>query len=315
MNVQRRKGFTLIEVLVVIAIISTLIALLLPAVQAAREAARRTQCANNLKQIGLGIANYETAVGCLPPGILHARNPNTGGWVPNTSLFTGILPQMEQGSLFAAFNFDLPVDMPQNITAFGTQVSSYTCPSNNPPTSGPGISYRANVGSNFWLYPSQPAGTVDPRGVFWYGSRVRMAEFRDGLCTTILVSEGVSADPKRSINVTVSNLNDFNNLEMLEQLPSVPTENIGRFYVGSYSRVFFNTMDTPNKTSYYNNSSAHAFSVAYEARSAAQSLHPGGVNVVFGDGSVKMIKDTVALKVWQALSTRKGGEVLSEDQF
>jgi len=310
-----RRGFTLIELLVVIAIIGTLVALLMPAIQAAREAARRSQCANNLKQIGLAIANYETSVGALPPGVLHSWNPLNTRWEPNTGLFTGILAQVEQGTLYSTFNFDLTASMAANLTAMNTQVSVYTCPSNNPPTAGPGISYRANVGPSFWLYPSQPSGTVDPKGVFWSGSRSRLPDFRDGLGTTAVVSEGVSADPKRSINVTVTDLNAFNSIDDLRQLPTVPTENIGRYYVGSYSRMFFNTMDTPNKTSYYNNSTAHPFSVAYEARSAAQSFHPGGVNVLLGDGSVHFIKDTVGLEVWQALSTRKGGEVLSADQF
>ena len=126
-----RGGFTLIELLVVIAIIAVLIALLLPAVQSAREAARRIQCTNNLKQLGLALHNYHDAVQVFPPGYVAARRffdaeTDTG---PGWSWASMILPQLDQGPLFSAINFSLPVQAPANATAARTNVAGFLCPS------------------------------------------------------------------------------------------------------------------------------------------------------------------------------------------
>ena len=134
-DMRRRRGFTLIELLVVIAIIGVLIALLLPAVQAAREAARRSQCVNNLKQMGLALENYHDALGCFPMSycakfpFVDGATDTANGWGWQTM----ILPQMEQGTLFSAVNFSLPVEGPQNTTVIQTRISSYLCPSDIPP--------------------------------------------------------------------------------------------------------------------------------------------------------------------------------------
>src|SRR6476620_10934355 len=112
---RRRGGFTLIELLVVIAIISVLIALLLPAVQAAREAARRISCVNNLKQIGLALANYESSQGVLPPSVVVARN-GTAFWSNGWSAQARILPHLEQGSAYNSINFTLSYSAPDNTT-------------------------------------------------------------------------------------------------------------------------------------------------------------------------------------------------------
>src|SRR5579871_3450213 len=128
----RRPGFTLIELLVVIAIIAVLIALLLPAVQAAREAARRSQCVNNLKQIGLACYNYESATGTYPLGNITwsaADNPNCTGTFYGHTAMSYILPYVENGSLYNIMNFVRPYNSTQQLTAYQTKISVYLCPS------------------------------------------------------------------------------------------------------------------------------------------------------------------------------------------
>ena len=124
--ILKRRGFTLIELLVVIAIIAVLIALLLPAVQAAREAARRSQCVNNLKQMGLAVHNYESTNGTLPPGVVYPSPVDNWGWGPSGLL--SLLPFLEQTALYNACNFNWSPDDPCNQTADSTQITTFLCP-------------------------------------------------------------------------------------------------------------------------------------------------------------------------------------------
>src|SRR5262249_32937868 len=131
---SRRGGFTLIELLVVIAIIAVLIALLLPAVQAAREAARRAQCTNNLKQLGLAMANYESANGSFPLGSFHGTGGGDPGWSPcngrhEFSFFIALLPFFEQAPLYNSWNANIHFSFSPNTTVWGTMVNSLVCPS------------------------------------------------------------------------------------------------------------------------------------------------------------------------------------------
>src|SRR4051812_17218959 len=203
---SRGRGFTLIELLVVIAVIAGLIALLLPAVQSAREAARRIQCTNNLKQLSLATAGYSEVNGCLPQGAAYvdriAAEPDSAGPFPSSSPFVALLPYLEQRALFNAVNCDGYVLEPMNETACGTGLAVFCCPSD--PTvgrrqtladydwgTGPWTfaytSYAGNHGP--WSVETRLADQrllVQNPGVFHSRSAVRPAEVTDGLGQTIV---------------------------------------------------------------------------------------------------------------------------------
>jgi prepilin-type N-terminal cleavage/methylation domain-containing protein/prepilin-type processing-associated H-X9-DG protein len=208
-----RSGFTLIELLVVIAIIAVLIALLLPAVQAARDAARRVQCVNNLKQIGLALHNYVDANQTVPPAAIDTRKIETlttianGGFGPLARL----LPFLEQTSVYNAANFSIDVingadGMWSNTTAIFTRINGFLCPSDNAPSwpaitaytgTAPGVNYFASVGSSLEFDNSQTGGA--PNGIFYYiktGSAgpVTLAGITDGTSNTIAFGEWIVGD-------------------------------------------------------------------------------------------------------------------------
>src|SRR3954468_5367309 len=192
-----RRGFTLIELLVVIAIIAVLIALLLPAVQAAREAARRSQCVNNLKQIGIAAHNYHDQVGALPGAYLVYN-------VTSFSALSMMLPQMEQSPLYNALNFSLAYSDPTNSTVLMADVSTFICPSDFPNpirARGAQTNYMADMGSWIvWQSASGPnAGLPGPDGVFFGNSSTRFAAIIDGLSNTGLFSERVMADGSNAV--------------------------------------------------------------------------------------------------------------------
>ncbi|SIO58097.1 prepilin-type N-terminal cleavage/methylation domain-containing protein/prepilin-type processing-associated H-X9-DG domain-containing protein [Singulisphaera sp. GP187] len=199
---RHRPGFTLIELLVVIAIIAVLIALLLPAVQAAREAARRIQCANNLKQIGLAMHNYLSASNVFAPGRINTYVAGNGHcW----GAYSQMLPQLELQSLFNTMNFSMNPDPDYtstsaavNMTAAVTVLSTLLCPSDGGPTlvpvgGGPYAvhNYLLNVGSAFSVVQTPPSGMLAPNGIFFENSAVSMAAITDGTSQTVAISETI----------------------------------------------------------------------------------------------------------------------------
>jgi prepilin-type N-terminal cleavage/methylation domain-containing protein len=318
-------AFTLIELLVVIAIIGLLIALLLPAVQAAREAARRIQCTNNLKQIGLALHGYLGVWQSFPPAYL--ARPVTGlelgpGWAWGTL----ILPYLEERTLYDSANFDFSYGNPDitdaagliglfaNATARRVGISVFLCPSGGggegPLDLGPGSGsvdgtagqYIASAG---WIDSSR--SPIQGTGVFYPNSRVSVADIADGTGGTLMIGE-------RSRNLADATWSGvFGSRTVPGPLCTKkgwPVQScVGMMFLlmgrsGPLSDIVSGSIpggNTPNAPG----SGADGFA----------SKHPGGCQFLLGDGSVQFIKETVDPHVFQALATRAGGEVLGTDQY
>jgi prepilin-type N-terminal cleavage/methylation domain-containing protein len=353
---HHRRAFTLIELLVVIAIIAVLIALLLPAVQAAREAGRRAQCVNNLKQIGLAIHNYHDTFQCLPFG----KGPDYMAIDPNAPIYarwsahSQILPFIEQRALFDSINFSLPPDTPDlgvpgmgdmmppytspnasNVTSTRVMVSAFLCPSDAGGVSGwvASTCYSANEGC--WLCdaceatPSTVAPGELPRGPFYNKSCVRLSGFVDGTSQTALFSERRrgrgTPDPKSdlfqmnnatSLNQTYQTCNALN-----PSMAMVYTSSVGMAWaIGDMSCTTYNHVSTPNTRSCAGTGMGMGMMgedamINMAVQLPPSSFHPGGVNVLIGDGGVRFVKDGITLNAWRSLSTRNGGEIISGDSL
>ena len=343
---RRRQGFTLIELLVVIAIIAVLVALLLPAVQAAREAARRMQCVNNLKQLGLAIHNYESSCGMLPIGRVWAPLPGNAfpGFyqgAQNINWMTQMLPQLDQQVLSNAFNFaiglegpfdatGMPLGVTANSTVYITKIASLQCPSDDTnvlrvvwPTNGyvitnPKGNYMASWGNTIWSQQDSPgAGSTATRNLpvaylqSAFGHRsVRLSGIVDGTSSTIFTAEllqGATGDARGAIWTVAS-------VFMTRFTPNATKDYYGVVdpATGGGDRV---------GVGYCVNDPAHGLPCVevpfpyYDFHLAARSRHAGGVNVGFGDGSVRFIKSTINPSVWVGLGTIQGGEIVSADSF
>ena len=315
--VRHRSAFTLIELLVVIAIIAVLIALLLPAVQAAREAARRIQCVNNLKQIGLAVHNYHESRGALPGAEL----------VYNGTSFSAVshmLPFLEQSTLYNALNFSLPNGDPTNSTVLAARVSSFICPSDvadTHPEYGGQTNYMADMGSWIvWQSASGPnAGLAPPNGVFYGSTATRFADVTDGLANTAFFSERVLAD---FTNGVVSPIADvfFSPAQPTTLDAAVQACQAVNIYDPASQFPLF--MGAPWVNGQHvclhvtgPNTRSCGFFTALRAIMPPSSRHSGGVNLLLGDGSVRFAKDSIDLATWRALGTRAGGEVISADAY
>lgn len=333
----RRRGFTLIELLVVIAIIAILIALLLPAVQQAREAARRTQCRNNLKQIGLALHNYLDAHSVFPPSYCAVPGVTTtvgGQW----SVFARILPYMDQANLQNLINWSVGYSTQVNVAT--TRVPSYLCPSEpndvvrvNPSTGVP-RDYPASYVVNFGTWKIyDPTNGSGGDGAFFPNSKMRPANFTDGMSNTLCVSEAKAYTPY--VRNTTADLG-----------PTVPSDpsfaaaftgdgccigsslqlNTGHteWADGLCQQSGFTTTFPPNTRIPYTVSGAvydidivswregtHATRIQYAAM-PARSYHEGIVMTLLMDGSARTVSENIDRQIWQSLGTRAGGEVIGE---
>lgn len=332
------RAFTLIELLVVIAIIAVLIALLLPAVQAAREAARRMQCVNNLKQLGLAVANYEGSVGSLPPSVVVAKN-GTGFWSNGWSVNGRLLPYLEQGSAYNSTNFTLAYSTPDNTTVSQLVLSAFICPSEIRPdpkvtaTARYGVAnYNWNVG-DWYVFGGIGVG-AQGRGAFGANRSRTLAEFTDGLSNTVLASE-VKTYQSVLTKCTLSSVQEPSSIPSPTADPyaAVPEYKSGgctlnanghaEWVDGAALETGFTTAWPPNKSILGGPTMVDVDIVSVGEKSGgptyaaitSRSYHSGGVNSLFGDGSVHFIKSSVSGVTWRALGSVNGGEVVSGDSY
>ena len=320
---RTRCAFTLIELLVVIAIIAILIALLVPAVQKVREAAARTQCANNLKQLALATHNYEGVHKALPGVGTHASSQ----WA--FSVQAQVLPYVEQDNLRRLVDFMVPLTLgsggsqtlnPSQQAAAGTRVELFLCPSdagpayfqNNGADWGPN-NYMVNMGTGVTVQ----SFTTPNDGVAWYLSRVRMLHVTDGTSNTLLFAEAIRGNntttdasaPSDPVRQHASFGGPGNPDPLTEAFCAGATRWMGTrgssWLWGREFNIAFNTMHLPNqKIPDCGNNGAGFFK--------ASSFHSGGVNVALVDGTVRFVSSSINLATWRALSTRAGGEPIGD---
>jgi len=371
---SRRRGFTLIELLVVIAIIGVLIALLLPSVQAAREAARRSQCTNNLKQIGLAYHNYLSSNGdTAPPVFVDFGSPDV--FIAQTqSIQTRLLPFMEQGTTYNAINFTYssrwggtgwccthsagdqrdPNDClgPHALiqaTAIGIQIKTFLCPSDPFPGSScyvkaDGINpkligannYPANIGLNRRLnnWNFNGPGFVSSQWDGAFKNIITLASFVDGTSNTVIFSEWVkgpatlpgkdglgmtytgpnSLYPQTTEAGPYSFQNEYASALFCERNGTVQNWGWkGEWWIQGDRNVYQHTMPPNRRACLYSDIGVPGRADVMMA--GASSLHPGGVNTLFGDGSVKFVKSTINYIPWYGVSTPNGGEAVDSNSF
>lgn len=331
-----RRGFTLIELLVVIAIIGILVAIMLPAVQQAREAARRTQCRNNLKQMGLALHNYHDAHLAFPPGVIsRLADPSwtmpPGGCTsfpedlgPGWSFFSMMLPYMEEGNFYNKINFDLPLTDPVNDEARNTPVAAYRCPSDpgpsrievydcgDPPvatatpialTDAVSTSYVGSLGGaktggdpNYGCYEHQPFN-----GIFHRNVSIRVSDIRDGLSQTVGIGERHSGFVRSAWAGIVAGqeiLYNFNMRPIQYNQNLAPCQNWRPTIVGVVAHSRQSSLNDPT-------GSPGGF----------VSPHGTGCNFLFMDGSAHMLNNSMHKQVMWALCTRNNHEIISDGTF
>ena len=346
----KRSGFTLIELLVVISVIGVLVALLLPAVQAAREAARRAQCTSNLKQIGIALSSYENAHRVYPPGRISTYLKGNGHcW----GAFSQVLPQLEQGPLFDSLNFQMnPEPDAQsdsfatvNVTGTATVIASLLCPSDGGPALVlyAGSNYSLSAGSGFTVAKQPKPSTMPrPNGLFYEDSTIAVAMIRDGLTQTVAISETVrssSGAPSNSSGLDIfasdplsgyavpSNSHpltsdqDYLSICVEGKINGFRATRGVMWAYGDPGQTIYNHRRPPNDPNldcrgglpHQTNLSDPWKSMTLNVTS--RSRHPGGVLSLFCDGRVQFVKNSVNRSTWQGLGTLDGAELISATEF
>jgi prepilin-type N-terminal cleavage/methylation domain-containing protein len=319
-----QRGFTLVELLVVISIIGLLVALLLPAVQAAREAARRMKCQNNMKQIGLALQTYESTWGSYPPSMVLTPNGPTDSW----SAQARILPYLEQANLYDSMDFSVGYGASPLVAT--TRVEVYQCPSEvnshvRSDSSGNDIHYPLNYGMNMGVwFVYDPRSNRGGEGMFYPNSFLDHADVRDGTTNTVAISEVRSFNPYYRDGRTVPS--GVSTLDALCGIGSFKRDSGHTEWVdGRVHQTGFTAMFAPNADYSCIVAGAGSLGVDWtssrEGKTADQptfaavtsrSYHAAGVvNAGMMDGSVQVVPAAIDVTVWRALATRNGGEVAS----
>ena len=315
-----KTAFTLIELLVVIAIIAVLISLLLPAVQSAREAARRSQCLNNLKQIGVALHTYHEIHGVFPPGYVsnYRRDGGDEGTAeddlgPGWGWASQILPQMEQTPVYNSINFSLSMTYAANETSQLTRIATFICPSDFTPSKVPvrdetntTTIYTVGTSNYVGVYGVGEIGEAPGRGngTFYRNSNVGISKMIDGSSNTFIVGErshnlSYVTWTGRAIGGWLFTTSSFEG--GTNKFSPEPEESFCMILGPVELQEEDGIPRTPNYPS------AHVEDY--------WSRHPGGVNFLFGDGSVRFIKNSINEQIYAGLATRAGGEVISADSY
>ena len=342
MKRRLRHGFTLIELLVVIAIIAILIALLLPAVQQAREAARRTQCKSNLKQLGLALHNYHDAYAMLPPGRLVTQVDGNGHCF---SAYAHLLPYLDQGPLYQLIDFHSNPDVGfGNGIPLATNLPVLLCPSDpfvilqpasaTSPASGV-HNYPLNTGTTFPVSPRNPGG-VPVTGIFYENSSVRFGGISDGLSNTVAISETVRSQlggpgnwdgvsPTNGFALTQGNDNGLTGPELTNYASQCHSAGLllqqtrgSKWLYGAPGHSMYNHLRVPNDRDvdcrggipHSNKTDALWRTLSHNITS--HSRHTGGVHALLCDGSVRFVSENIDIGTWRSLGSRNGGEVIGD---
>ncbi|MGE3244301.1 MAG: DUF1559 domain-containing protein [Pirellulales bacterium] len=298
MSPRRRRAFTLVELLVVIAIIGILVALLLPAIQAAREAARRTCCLNSVMQLGLAVHNYEFNFEALPPGVTDKSNPiRNEPQGQHVSWIVHILRYMEETNLAKRFDMTAGAYASKNATVRATSIEVLMCPSyggelkNEEGT----IAYTTYAGC---YNDTEEPIDVNNRGLLFLNSAIRFDEITDGSSKTLLLSEKLPRpDDLGWVSGTRATLR--NTTQILGPNPR---------FAQPQPMGMFDDQETGGEP---------------EPKDVAESLivggygsyHPGGINAAFADGSSRFVQENIDLTIWQRLGNRADGEIIDAAQF
>jgi prepilin-type N-terminal cleavage/methylation domain-containing protein len=301
---RRKNGFTLVELIVVFSVITVLIGLLLPAVQQVREAARRSTCRNNLKQIGLALHDYENVNRVLPPSC--TGDMAYGVWYPNPAEFrlqswtTMVLPFLDQKALWDEIDFNLSALDPQNLNVASHILSVYRCPTYSGPDFSQSPLYMA-LSNHYALrnYVAMGATTIGklwhkPNGVFYASSSTRITDIKDGTSMTIFVAETREVNMAVWIDGTTASLAGHPYNEDAPPDYAFPQTAL------NYSPFFISVLGAGNLV---------------ECQYGPSSMHPGGIQHLFGDGSVHFISPDIRPTVYDALITTNGSEAVQKNDI
>ncbi|MEI8211986.1 MAG: DUF1559 domain-containing protein [Planctomycetota bacterium] len=322
-SIRIRRAFTLVELLVVIAIIGILVGLLLPAVQAAREAARRMECTNNMRQVVMATLNYESAFKRLPASRI-SRTKDRLGPSSSISVHARLLPFMEQNQIYSLVNFSVEYNDPSNDAARLSQVAPFRCPSdpasNVPATVGGYTSYYVNSGTvPLWSRStaSPLANVPDWNGVFYRDSFLKLAAITDGTSNTAAISERLTGDFSQTKSTPKTDTFQpgtqiFTADEAYRDCYAIDMKDI--------SKQGFSDIGAPwlrgyhSTTEYYHIAPPQGRSCMFppgRIMTTPNSQHGSLVNLTFIDGSTHSVPQSIDLTVWRAIGTRDGGEVVT----